>query len=273
VHWTADVNVSGQCEPHPAYGPVLKKQPASFDEVKKPLKKRKQTPHEIRPALSDAKGKILGHNIADANGRRLLRKGKPLTDNDLEHLRELGRKSVYVARMEAEDVDENTAARRIAEAVCGPGLSLSSGSVGRVNLLSSEMGLLRVDVDRLTRINECDGITLATLLTHSPVHERQIVATVKIIPYAVPESVLSAAEAIASPVGSVPVSNEADGGKLRRGLGRQVVRVDALLPSRWDNSLGFDFHPPAAGLRLFSTPRAHYKTGFFRHPHRLRRAR
>jgi len=162
--------------------------------------------------LAEAKGKILGHNIAGAAGRRLLRKGKPLSEDDLENLRELGRKSVYVAQMEEDDVDENTAARRIAEAVCGPGLTMSGGSVGRVNLLSSGMGLLRVDVERLARLNECDGITLATLMTHSPVHVRQIVATIKIIPYAVPESVVSAAEAIATE-------------------GRQIVRVDAL-PSR-----------------------------------------
>jgi molybdenum cofactor cytidylyltransferase len=64
-------------------------------------------------------------------------------------------------------------------------------------------------VERLARINEYNGITLATLMTHSPVRGRQIVATVKIIPYAVPESVVSAVEAIAT--GSRP-----------------VVRVDAL---------------------------------------------
>lgn len=159
--------------------------------------------------LTEAKGKILGHNIAGADGRRLLRKGKPLSDEDLENLRALGRKSVYVARMEADDVDENTAARRIAQVVCGPGLSMSGGSVGRVNLLASEMGLLRVEVERLAQINEYNGITLATLKTHSPVHERQIVATIKIIPYAVPEATLRAVETIAT--GS-----------------NQVVRIDAL---------------------------------------------
>jgi molybdopterin biosynthesis enzyme len=160
-------------------------------------------------SLSEAKGEILGHNIAGADGRRLLRKGKPLTDEDLENLRALGRKSVYVARVEADDVDENTAARRIAEAICGPGLSTSGGSVGRVNLLANDMGLLRVDVERLARINEYNGITLATLMTHATVYVRQIVATVKIIPYAVPEAVVSAVEAIA--IG-----------------GRPIVRVDAL---------------------------------------------
>jgi molybdenum cofactor cytidylyltransferase len=162
--------------------------------------------------LSEAKGKILGHNIAAANGQRLLRKGKPLTDDDLESLRALGRVSVYVAQMEEGDVDENKAARRVAEAICGPGLHITGAASGRVNLLSNEMGILRIDVERLARLNECDGITLATLLTHSPIHARQIVATVKVIPYAVPESIVSEAEIIAN--GSKP-----------------VARVDAL-PSR-----------------------------------------
>lgn len=162
--------------------------------------------------LLEAKGKILGHNIADADGRRLLRKGKPLSDEDLEKLRLLGRSSVYVAIMEPDDVDENKAARRVAEAICGSGLHLAGVASGRANLLVDEIGILRIDVDRLARINECNGITLATLTTHSPVHVRQIVATVKIIPYAVPESVLRAVEEIAAEKG-------------------QIVSVDAL-PSR-----------------------------------------
>jgi molybdenum cofactor cytidylyltransferase len=162
--------------------------------------------------LSEAEGKILGHNIAGANGQRLLRKGRRLTDADLDSLHVLGRQSVYVAQLDETDVDENTAARRVAEAVCGPGLHIQGASSGRANLLSDTAGLLRVDVERLTQINGCDGITLATLMNHSPVHARQIVATVKIIPYAVPKSSLSVVEAIA-------------------GGSRPIVRVDAL-PSR-----------------------------------------
>ena len=159
--------------------------------------------------LSDAEGKILGHNIAGANGQRLLRKGRRLTRADLESLRALGRQAVYVAQLEETDVDENTAARRVAEAVCGPGLHTSGAASGRANLLSSQGGLLRVDVERLTKINECEGITLATRMNHSPVQARQIVATVKIIPYAVPESTLGVVEAIA-------------------GGSRPIVRVDGL---------------------------------------------
>lgn len=153
--------------------------------------------------LSEAKGKILGHNIAGANGQRLLRKGKPLTDEDLEKLRILGRSSVYVAQVEPDDVDENKAARRVAEAVCGPGLHITGGSSGRANLLSDEMGILRIDIDRLAQINERNGMTLATLPAHTPVYARQIVATVKIIPYAVPEATVSQVEAISGGTGSI----------------------------------------------------------------------
>jgi molybdenum cofactor cytidylyltransferase len=100
----------------------------------------------------------------------------------------------------------------VAEAICGPGLHIPGVASGRANLLSREIGILRIDVERLAQINACEGITLATLTTHSPVPPRQIVATVKIIPYALPESVVSQVETIAS-------------GDSR------VVRVDAL-PSR-----------------------------------------
>jgi molybdenum cofactor cytidylyltransferase len=161
--------------------------------------------------LSEAKGKILGHNIAGANGQRLLRKGKPLSDEDLENLRALGRTSVYIAQMEEDDVDENHAARRVAGAVCGPGLHIQGAASGRTNLLADEAGILRVDVERLAGVNECDGITLSTLMTHSPVHARQIVATVKIIPYALPEATVRRVEAIAA--GST-----------------QIVRADAMPP-------------------------------------------
>jgi len=163
--------------------------------------------------LSEAKGKILGHNIAGANGQRLLRKGKPLTEKDLDKLRQLGRSSVYVAEIETDDVEENQAARRVAEAVCGTGLHLTGVSSGRANLLANEQGILRIDIERLAQINDRDGITLATLMTNSPVPVRQIVATIKIIPYAVPESVVRAVEAIANG-------------------NHSIIRMDALAPQK-----------------------------------------
>jgi molybdenum cofactor cytidylyltransferase len=161
--------------------------------------------------LDRAAGKILGHNIAGPDGRRRLRKGKPLTEEDLAALRTINRSSVYVAELEPGDVDEDAAARRIAQAVSGANLRLPGAASGRANLLSTTLGVLRVDAERLARLNELEGVTLATLTAHTPVRARQIVATIKIIPFAVPEAVVGEAETIAAP-------------------GRPLLRVDELAP-------------------------------------------
>ncbi|MGH2523220.1 MAG: molybdopterin-binding protein [Anaerolineales bacterium] len=153
--------------------------------------------------LEHAEGKILGHNVAGEDGKRLLRKGKPLLAEDIAALRALRRTSVYVAEMEPGDLDEDAAARRVAEAVKGAdeGLRLPGAASGRANLLATARGVLRVDVERLVRLNSCQGLTLATLASHTPVRARQIVATVKVIPFAVPEATVRAAEAIAGESG------------------------------------------------------------------------
>ncbi|GAB4577925.1 MAG: molybdopterin-binding protein [Anaerolineales bacterium] len=149
-------------------------------------------------SLPLAAGKILGHNIAGPDGMRLLKKGKPLTDDDLRALSAIGRETVYVAELEPDDVGENDAARRVGAAVAGQNLRPVGPSAGRLNLLATGLGILRVDVDRLTRINDCEGLTVATLLTNTPVYPKDMVATVKVIPYALPEAIIHRAERIAA---------------------------------------------------------------------------
>ena len=153
--------------------------------------------------IQDAADKILGHNISGEDGRRILRKGKPLTAVDLQTLQRLGIQHVYVAELEPGDVDEDTAARRVAKAVVGKNVRISGPATGRCNILSSQAGLLRVDAHRLTRINACTGITLATLLTNRPVAQKKMVGTIKILPYGVPESLVWQAEQIAQETGPV----------------------------------------------------------------------
>ena len=147
--------------------------------------------------IEQAAGKILGHNIAGANGRRLFRKGHTITANDLPALHSTGRSVVYVAELEGEDVDENTAASRIAASVTGTNLYPSRAATGRVNLKADVLGVLRVDAKRLRQLNSQAGITLATLPNHTAVPAGKMVGTVKIIPYAVPETAVVAVEQLA----------------------------------------------------------------------------
>jgi molybdenum cofactor cytidylyltransferase len=147
--------------------------------------------------LDRAEGRILGHNVAGPDGRRLLRKGKALRRGDLESLRGLGRRTVYVAELEPGDVEENVAAQRIAHAALGPGLRLSGPSTGRVNLVATVLGILRFSSERLTSLNAGEGLTIASLASQTVVRPGQTVATVKVIPYAVPEEEVARGEAVA----------------------------------------------------------------------------
>lgn len=143
--------------------------------------------------IADALGKILGHNVAAPDGRRALRKGRPLSEGDIAELRRLGRDVVYVAEVEPGDIDENEAAARIMSPLTGPGLRSTGPSTGRVNLSADVLGVFRVDVGRLARLNCCPGVTLATVPADSAVEPGRVVATLKILPYYLPEETVSAA--------------------------------------------------------------------------------
>jgi len=148
--------------------------------------------------LDDALGKILAHNIAEPNGRHLIRKGKTLTQEHLAALRAIGRNQVYVAELEPGDLDENSAARRTAEVVTGSNLRMSKPAMGRVNLLATATGVLRVDTQRLAQINARESVTIATRTSATVVRPQQTAATIKVIPYAVAERLMSEVEAIAA---------------------------------------------------------------------------
>jgi molybdopterin biosynthesis enzyme len=145
-----------------------------------------------------ALGHILRHNLADERGRKALAKGHRITAADLPRLRALGIESLRVAVLEPGDIHEDEAARRLAEAVCGPGVLAQTPTASRVNLLAAVDGVVRIDAERLLRINQIDGLTVATLPSHALVRARKRVATIKIIPFAVPEAALRQAEAIGS---------------------------------------------------------------------------
>lgn len=147
--------------------------------------------------IAKAEHGILIHNISDGAGHKRLPKGRRLSRSDIDILRQLGKERVQVGIFEPGDVGENEAALRIARAVAGTNVELSSPSGGRVNLLSAVRGVLELRVDALTRINLVKGVTLATIPDHAVVDPRKMVATVKTIGLAVPDSSLAQVETLA----------------------------------------------------------------------------
>ena len=146
--------------------------------------------------LDQALGAILAHSIAGAEGR--LRKGRVLEPTDLTTLAALGVTQVVVARLGSGDLDENTAAARLATSLvpdpAGQGLAVSASFTGRVNLNAVGPGIVDLNAAAIHALNRLDpAITLATLSPLTRVEAGTLVGTVKIIAYGVEGEALARA--------------------------------------------------------------------------------
>jgi molybdenum cofactor cytidylyltransferase len=137
--------------------------------------------------VNDALGATAVHSIRQ--GELVLKKGTLIGAKEVAALNAAGVKQIVVARVEAGDVSEDKAAADIATAIAGAGLRADRAFTGRCNLFAESAGVLVVDKDAIDRLNRIDeAVTLATLPAYKPVVEGEMVATVKIIPFAVAAS-------------------------------------------------------------------------------------
>ena len=145
----------------------------------------------------EALGSTAVHSIR--KGDLVLKKGTVIGPAEVAALKGAGVSEVVVSRLEPGDVTEDEAAAEIARAVAGKGVRFDRAFTGRCNLFAETAGVLIVDkgaVDRLNRIDE--AVTLATLSEFKPVVEGEMIATVKIIPFAVASAQRDAALAEAA---------------------------------------------------------------------------
>jgi molybdenum cofactor cytidylyltransferase len=142
--------------------------------------------------IDEAAGAILAHSWR-ANGINFA-KGRILSGDDVARLKAAGAASVLAARLDPEDMHEDEAAAAVARALAGKGIEITAPFTGRCNHFASEAGLAIIDHERIDALNELDeSVTVATLAPYARVTARQMVATVKIIPYAAPRTAVSRA--------------------------------------------------------------------------------
>jgi molybdenum cofactor cytidylyltransferase len=139
--------------------------------------------------IDQAEGGVLAHSVRLE--RTVFRKGRVLNADDVAALRRAGRTEVVIARFDTDDVNEDEAAGAIARAIAGPGIKLAAPFTGRANLVAEAAGVIVLARDRLDALNLIDeSITLATVAPFDVVEPRQMIATVKVIPFAAPRAVL-----------------------------------------------------------------------------------
>ena len=160
--------------------------------------------------VADAEGAILAHSLK-LDGKRL-KKGHVLQASDIESIREMGVDEVVVAQLGPNDVEENQAAKFVADTMLeyADGLRAAEPFTGRVNIYATKKGLFRpwaYDVDDVNSINP--AITLATLPGDTLVEEGRMVATVKIIPFSVKKAWLEELTKLAGSLGFGPLDLKA----------------------------------------------------------------
>ena len=105
--------------------------------------------------------------------------------------------SVAVLILEADDLHEDEAAVRLADAVAGAGLTRRGPFQSRVDLVAAHDGVLHIRVTDLERLNRLDPLEIFTRLDGSIVAAGDLVASVKVAPHVVDGSIVAAGARIA----------------------------------------------------------------------------
>ncbi|MBI5790126.1 MAG: NTP transferase domain-containing protein [Rhodocyclales bacterium] len=139
--------------------------------------------------VEECEGLLLAHSLRLAG--RTLKKGRRVTSADFPDLIAAGHRRIYGARLAAGDLTEDAAAAAVAALLQADGIVARKAYTGRCNLHATQRGLVTVDAGIIDRINAIDeAVTVATLAPLSAVRAGAVVATVKVIPLAVGQTVI-----------------------------------------------------------------------------------
>lgn len=146
-------------------------------------------------------GAVLARDVLDGAGRVALAKGHRLTASDASVI---GSDELHVVWLDRDDVDEDSAATRLGQAVAGPGVELHPPVESQARLSAATRGVVRVAVDALAAINGVDGVTVFTLADGTPVDAQRTVGGAKVTSLAIARPLLDDALARAA-VPAAPV--------------------------------------------------------------------
>lgn len=148
----------------------------------------------------DAVGMPLAHDLTQIipgqyKGARF-KKGHIVTEEDIPVMLSMGKEHLYVLELGADDVHEDEAGKRIAQAAAGANIILKPKGEGKVELMAACRGVLRVDKHKLMQLIDDDEVMFATIQGNQLVEEGQLLAGTRVIPLYVSEQTVQRAEAV-----------------------------------------------------------------------------
>lgn len=160
--------------------------------------------HAIVPADSGAErlvGLVLAHDVRDAEGALLARKGERLDAAGAARLVAGSRAEIHLIEMEPGDLHEDPAGERVARAVAGAGVTVRESASGQWAIVAAHRGILRVAIARLAGVNGLEGASVYTLFDGQVVDAGEVVARAKVTPLVISEAVVREVEGRAREAG------------------------------------------------------------------------
>jgi hypothetical protein len=153
--------------------------------------------HALVPSDASAErlvGWVLAHDVRDASGGFLGRKGDRLDPAGAARLVAGSREEVHLLEMEPGDLHEDPAGERVARAVGGAGVSIRDSASGQWSIVAAHRGLLRVATASLAAVNALEGMSVYTLFDGQVVDAGEVVARAKVTPLVIAEGVVREVE-------------------------------------------------------------------------------
>jgi hypothetical protein len=137
--------------------------------------------------VEDAVGMILPHDITEIVQGSFkgpaFKKGHIIRQEDIEHLKRLGKEHIYLIKLEPHQIHENEAALIMAAALIGEGARPSSQAVeGKITIFADHDGLLKINKEVLLHFNMLGEVMCSTLHDNTPVKKDEIIAGTRLIP-------------------------------------------------------------------------------------------
>jgi len=147
--------------------------------------------------VGDAIGMALCHDITEMNdGFKgvAFQRGHIIREEDVEHMLNIGKQTVFVWEDHAGEIHEDDCARRMAAMAPVEGAHYTEPAEGKVLLLADRRGMLRVNTKLLNKLNAIGDLTICTLPDHYPVETGARLASMRIVPLVTKEAQILEAE-------------------------------------------------------------------------------
>ncbi|MBN2653756.1 MAG: molybdopterin-binding protein [Nitrospirae bacterium] len=143
--------------------------------------------------VADAAGTVLAHDITEIRRGefkgRAFRKGHVVAPEDIDYLRNLGKEHLYVLKIADDEMHEDDAAHELVSALIGQNVQMDGEpKEGKIGILASEDGILKVNAEALRAFNELQDVMCATIHNNTVIKKGRMLGGARAIPLVVKKS-------------------------------------------------------------------------------------